>query len=143
MLGLELQKRGTGGEHTDAVDFVYDLSNSARLKKTEVIITNCYHIYIKHIYYGYYGIKHTVNGELDIGFIVQTLALSTCIVLQFTPYLDRHIHNIQLFFCAWVPHSLLICKNCLLDCRHIRRKSGPQTLLHSVVGNGPDSVLET
>ena len=48
MLGLELQKRGTGGEHTDAVDFVYDLSNSARLKKTEVIIISCYSLPADH-----------------------------------------------------------------------------------------------
>lgn len=33
--GLGLQWRGTAGEHTDAVDSVYDISNSARLKKTE------------------------------------------------------------------------------------------------------------
>jgi len=32
---LDMQKRGTAGEHTDAVDDVYDLSNSARLKNTE------------------------------------------------------------------------------------------------------------
>jgi len=35
ILGLQLQKRGTGGEHTDAVDDVYDISNRARLKKSE------------------------------------------------------------------------------------------------------------
>ncbi|KAK2194003.1 hypothetical protein NP493_3g01064 [Ridgeia piscesae] len=35
VLALKLQKRGTAGEHTDAVDDVYDLSNSARLKKNE------------------------------------------------------------------------------------------------------------
>lgn len=35
ILGLHLQKRGTGGEHTDAVDDVYDISNRARLKKSE------------------------------------------------------------------------------------------------------------
>merc|ERR1712080_306347 len=34
--GLELQKRGTGGEHTDAVDDVYDISNRARLKRSEL-----------------------------------------------------------------------------------------------------------
>ena len=33
---LELQKRGSAGEHTEAVDDTYDLSNAARLKKTEV-----------------------------------------------------------------------------------------------------------
>ena len=33
---LELQKRGSAGEHTAAVDDIYDLSNKARLKKTEV-----------------------------------------------------------------------------------------------------------
>jgi len=33
--GLELQERGTGGEHTAAVDDVYDISNRARLKKSE------------------------------------------------------------------------------------------------------------
>lgn len=33
--GLGLQWRGTAGEHTDAVDSIYDISNSARLKKTE------------------------------------------------------------------------------------------------------------
>jgi len=33
---LELQPRGTGGEHTAAVDDVYDISNRARLKKSEV-----------------------------------------------------------------------------------------------------------
>lgn len=32
---LQLQWRGTAGEHTEAVDSVYDISNSARLKKTE------------------------------------------------------------------------------------------------------------
>ncbi|KAK2172210.1 hypothetical protein NP493_982g00002 [Ridgeia piscesae] len=32
---LELQKRGSAGEHTEAVDDTYDLSNAARLKKTE------------------------------------------------------------------------------------------------------------
>jgi creatine kinase len=35
IVGLHLQKRGTGGEHTDAVDDVYDISNRARLKKSE------------------------------------------------------------------------------------------------------------
>jgi len=35
ILGFELQQRGTGGEHTDAVDDVYDVSNRARLKKSE------------------------------------------------------------------------------------------------------------
>ena len=34
--GLNFQKRGTGGEDTDAVDDVYDISNKARIKKTEV-----------------------------------------------------------------------------------------------------------
>lgn len=32
---LGLQWRGTAGEHTEAVDSIYDISNSARLKKTE------------------------------------------------------------------------------------------------------------
>jgi len=32
---LDLQKRGSAGEHTAAVDDIYDLSNKARLKKTE------------------------------------------------------------------------------------------------------------
>jgi len=32
---LGLQKRGSAGEHTAAVDDIYDLSNKARLKKTE------------------------------------------------------------------------------------------------------------
>jgi len=32
---LDLQWRGTGGEHTEAVDSVYDISNAARLKKSE------------------------------------------------------------------------------------------------------------
>ena len=36
IVGLHLQKRGTGGEHTAAVDDVYDISNRARLKKSEV-----------------------------------------------------------------------------------------------------------
>eukprot|EP00914_Ancora_sagittata_P013174 GHVO01025657.1.p1 GENE.GHVO01025657.1~~GHVO01025657.1.p1 ORF type:complete len:407 (+),score=80.05 GHVO01025657.1:72-1223(+) len=35
VVGLELQKRGTGGEHTAAVDDVYDISNRARLKRSE------------------------------------------------------------------------------------------------------------
>jgi creatine kinase len=35
ILGLHLQKRGTGGEHTEAVDDIYDVSNRARLKKSE------------------------------------------------------------------------------------------------------------
>jgi creatine kinase len=35
MWGLGLQKRGTGGEHTEAVDDVYDVSNRARLKQSE------------------------------------------------------------------------------------------------------------
>jgi creatine kinase len=35
ILGFRLQKRGTGGEHTEAVDDVYDISNRARLKKSE------------------------------------------------------------------------------------------------------------
>jgi creatine kinase len=35
ILGLNLQHRGTGGEHTAAVDNVYDISNRARLKKSE------------------------------------------------------------------------------------------------------------
>lgn len=35
ILALSLQKRGTGGEHTEAVDDVYDISNRARLKKSE------------------------------------------------------------------------------------------------------------
>jgi len=32
---LQLQKRGSGGEHTAAVDDIYDISNRARLKKSE------------------------------------------------------------------------------------------------------------
>lgn len=32
---LKMQKRGTAGEHTEAVDDVYDLSNAARLKSSE------------------------------------------------------------------------------------------------------------
>ena len=36
IVGLQLQKRGTGGEHTEAIDDVYDISNRARLKKSEV-----------------------------------------------------------------------------------------------------------
>jgi creatine kinase len=32
---LNLQDRGTGGEHTEAVDDIYDISNRARLKKSE------------------------------------------------------------------------------------------------------------
>jgi len=32
---MYMQPRGTGGEHTEAVDSVYDVSNSARLKKNE------------------------------------------------------------------------------------------------------------
>ena len=35
VLALGLQKRGSAGEHTAAVDDIYDLSNMARLKKTE------------------------------------------------------------------------------------------------------------
>lgn len=35
VVGLNLQMRGTGGEHTAAVDDVYDISNRARLKKSE------------------------------------------------------------------------------------------------------------
>jgi len=35
VVGLHMQKRGTSGEHTDAVDDVYDISNRARLKKSE------------------------------------------------------------------------------------------------------------
>lgn len=35
ILGLRLQKRGTAGEHTEAVDDIYDISNRARLKKSE------------------------------------------------------------------------------------------------------------
>ena len=42
--GLGLQWRGTAGEHTDAVDSVYDISNSARLKKTEVRAMKTYTI---------------------------------------------------------------------------------------------------
>ena len=38
---LELQKRGSAGEHTDAVDDTFDLSNAARLKKTEVCGRRC------------------------------------------------------------------------------------------------------
>ena len=41
VVGLGLQKRGTSGEHTDAVDAVYDISNAARLKKSEVRIVVC------------------------------------------------------------------------------------------------------
>ena len=37
MPAMGLQARGTGGEHTAAIDDVYDISNRARLKKTEVI----------------------------------------------------------------------------------------------------------
>ena len=33
---LQLESRGTGGEHTTNVDDVYDISNRARLKKSEV-----------------------------------------------------------------------------------------------------------
>jgi len=36
VLGLQLQHRGTGGEHTAAVDDVYDISNRARLQKSEL-----------------------------------------------------------------------------------------------------------
>ena len=39
VVGLGMQKRGTAGEHTEAVDDVYDISNAARLKKSEV---SCY-----------------------------------------------------------------------------------------------------
>lgn len=35
IVALDLQKRGTAGEHTAAVDDVYDISNRARLKKSE------------------------------------------------------------------------------------------------------------
>jgi creatine kinase len=35
VLAFGLQKRGSAGEHTAAVDDIYDLSNMARLKKTE------------------------------------------------------------------------------------------------------------
>jgi creatine kinase len=35
VVGLKMQKRGTAGEHTAAVDDVYDISNAARLKLTE------------------------------------------------------------------------------------------------------------
>lgn len=35
VVALQLQMRGTGGEHTAAVDDVYDISNRARLKKSE------------------------------------------------------------------------------------------------------------
>jgi len=38
VVALQLQSRGTGGEHTAAVDDVYDISNRARLKKSEVTI---------------------------------------------------------------------------------------------------------
>ena len=41
MVALGLQKRGTGGEHTEAVDDVYDISNAARLKKSEVSFLVC------------------------------------------------------------------------------------------------------
>ena len=41
MVALGLQKRGTGGEHTEAVDDVYDISNAARLKKSEVSFLAC------------------------------------------------------------------------------------------------------
>jgi len=40
ILALQLQWRGTGGEHTAAVDDVYDISNRARLKKSEASITS-------------------------------------------------------------------------------------------------------
>lgn len=36
VVALGMQKRGTSGEHTEAVDDVYDISNAARLKKSEV-----------------------------------------------------------------------------------------------------------
>lgn len=39
MPAMGLQERGTGGEHTAAVDDVYDISNRARLKKTEVSLS--------------------------------------------------------------------------------------------------------
>ncbi|KAK2194005.1 hypothetical protein NP493_3g02057 [Ridgeia piscesae] len=35
VVALGMQKRGTSGEHTAAVDDVYDISNAARLKKSE------------------------------------------------------------------------------------------------------------
>ncbi|KAK2154013.1 hypothetical protein LSH36_279g03079 [Paralvinella palmiformis] len=35
VVGLKLQKRGTAGEHTAAVDDIYDISNAARLKSSE------------------------------------------------------------------------------------------------------------
>jgi creatine kinase len=35
VVGLKMQKRGTAGEHTAAVDDVYDISNAARLKYSE------------------------------------------------------------------------------------------------------------
>ena len=41
MKDLQLQPRGTGGEHTAAVDDVYDISNRARLKKSEVLYLPC------------------------------------------------------------------------------------------------------
>jgi len=41
VVGLGMQKRGTAGEQTEAVDDVYDISNAARLKKSEVSCQVC------------------------------------------------------------------------------------------------------
>lgn len=46
VVALGMQKRGTAGEHTDAVDDVYDISNAARLKKTEVIFRGLMYLYV-------------------------------------------------------------------------------------------------
>ena len=64
VVGLGLQKRGSAGEHTAAVDDVYDISNAARLKSTEVIITN---IVI------YYLVKNTINYNCLLMYIFKLL----------------------------------------------------------------------
>ena len=47
-----MQKRGTSGEHTAAVDDVYDISNAARLKKSEVLVSLDFYITCYHCFHG-------------------------------------------------------------------------------------------
>ena len=49
---LGLEKRGTGGEETEVVGDVHDISNKARLKHTEVVhvIGRCYSNIYKKFY---------------------------------------------------------------------------------------------
>jgi creatine kinase len=69
-VGLHLQKRGTGGEHTAAVDDVYDISNRARLKKSE-------HEFVQLVIDGVNKLTH-MEEKLEKGESIDDLLPANC-----------------------------------------------------------------